>query len=117
MESQVLLAVNFNLQVPTVYQFINKIVFDFKIAVEHQTVIRSLADLFIFDFNSFNSYSKMELSTVIVYFTSKLYKLDELKNSLSGHKNRILPETFKDCFMAVVSLFKKSHLNSSPISI
>lgn len=59
MESVVLMEINFNLQIPTVYQFINKIVYDFKIGVEHQSTIKSLADMFIFDFNSFNNFTKL----------------------------------------------------------
>ena len=89
MESFVLLELNFNLQVPTIYQFINNIVSDLKIAGEHQGLIKSLADLFIFDFNSFNNYKKYELSTVIVYFVSKVYKLEDIKSSLSSYKNKI----------------------------
>lgn len=47
--------------------------------------------MFIFDFNSFNNYKKFDLSTVIVYFASKLYKLDDLKNYLTLYKNKIEP--------------------------
>lgn len=83
--------INFNLQIPNIYQFINKISIEFKIVEECQTLIKSLADMFIFDFNSFNNYKKFDLSTVIVYFASKLYKLDDLKNYLTLYKNKIEP--------------------------
>jgi hypothetical protein len=39
-------------------------------------MVKNLADMFIFDFNSFNNYKKHELSTVIVYFVAKLMKMD-----------------------------------------
>lgn len=79
--------------------------------------MKSLADLFIFDFNSFNNYKKYELSAVIVYFVAKLLKMDELKNSLGFYKSKIEPDIFKQCFMAVVAVFKKSHLHNTNISI
>lgn len=47
--------------------------------------------MFIFDFNSFNNYRKFDLSTVIVYFASKVYKLDDLKSNLAFYKNKIEP--------------------------
>lgn len=117
LESFVLLELNFNLQIPTIYQFVNKIMLEFKISGEHQTLIKSLADLFIFDFNSFNNYRKYELSVSIMYFTCKLLKLETLKCSLSCYKDQIEPEVFKECFMAVVSLFKKSNLPNTFVSI
>jgi hypothetical protein len=74
-------------------------------------------DLFIFDFTSFNTYCKSELTIAIVYFVSKLLKLDELKNLVAKEKNSMNSETFKQCFMAVVTLFKKSQANSNFVSI
>lgn len=58
MESFILLSINFNLQIPTLYQFISKIQLDFKINGECQNLIKALVDMFIFDFNSFNNYKK-----------------------------------------------------------
>lgn len=50
--------INFNLQVPTIYQFISKITIEFKISSQCQNFIKSLSDMLIFDFNSFNAYKK-----------------------------------------------------------
>lgn len=72
-------------------------------------LIRALTDLFIFDFNGFNNFTKYELSIGIVYFVSKLFKMDGLKAMLVGYKDGIEPGVFRDCFMAVVGVWKRSH--------
>lgn len=66
-------------------------------------------DLVLFDFNCFNQFRKYELGVGIVYFVSKLYKLDGLKASLLGFKSKIEPEVFRECFLAVVGVFKRGH--------
>lgn len=65
-------------------------------------------DLLMYDFNAFNNYPKMEMSIAIIYFVCKLYKNDKLKIIVSEQKNSIKSELFKDCFMAIVTLFKKN---------
>ena len=45
--------------------------------------------MIMYDFNTFNSYTKMDMSIAIVYFVSKLYKDDQLKMVVSQEKNNI----------------------------
>ena len=91
MEGTILVQLNFNLQVPTLYQFINKMIFDFKINIEQQSIIKTIVDLSIFDFNILNTYRKHDLAIAILYFTSKFHKLDALKDELTHLKMQICP--------------------------
>ena len=91
MESQILMEMNFNLQVPTLCQFINKLVHSYKISSEQQTIIRALVDISIFDFNMLNTFRKHDLALAIVYFTTKLKNLEVLKEELAGLKMKVCP--------------------------
>lgn len=106
MESLILSELGFNLQIPTYHQFISKYITSQEIA--HNYHIKDLMDMLMYDFNTFNTYAKMEMATAIVYFVSKLYKDDRLKMVVSQEKNNMKWELFKECFMAIVALFKKN---------
>lgn len=79
----------------------------------HAYIVKSLADMIIFDFHTFNSLRKSELLTAIIYFVAKVYKLEEVKSKLSAYKMKVNQETFRKCFLVAANLFKKSQAATS----
>lgn len=71
--------INFNLQVPTLCQFTDKLIYSYKINTEQKSLIKALVDLSVFEFSILNSFKKHDLALTIVYFTAKLQNLPELK--------------------------------------
>ena len=89
MESFILASIGFNLQLPTMSLFMDRLLSYCKIEKTYADVILGMADILLFDFYSFNGLLKSDLCTAIVYLVSKVYKLEEVKNNVSCLKNRI----------------------------
>lgn len=109
MEGQILSSLGFNLQIPTLHQFTGRLMDVCKVSREHAYVVKSLADMAIFEFQNFNGFRKSEMATAIIYFVAKAYQLEEVKANLSNYKKKVNPDSFKKCFLVVAALFKKSH--------
>lgn len=113
MEGFILSELNFDLQIPTIHQFAGRMIAVCGFQKQHAFIVKSLADMIIFDFITFNTFRKNELLTAIIYFVAKVYKLEEVKSKLSAFKTRVNPETFKKCFLVAANLFKKSQASTS----
>lgn len=105
----ILLELGFNLQIPTLPQFADKLMNSCSATPEAEALIRTLIDMSLFDFNTFRM-CKFELCSAIAYLVAKLYKLDDLKSQLSGYKNSINPDNFSQCFLTAMGLLKRSNL-------
>ena len=92
MEGLILMELGFNLQIPTLPQFADRIIQECNItSPEILTFIRSMIDYCLLDFQSFNTFAKFELCSAILYFTAKYYKEESLKTQVSFYKNKIDP--------------------------
>ena len=110
MEGFVLGALNFNLQIPTAHQFSSHILNSSRMPKQHCYIVKTLLDMSIFDFETFNTLRKNDMAIGIIYFVAKLYQLEEVKANLSPFKNRINSEDLKKCFNVAANLFKKSQI-------
>lgn len=79
MEGLILLELGFNLQIPTLPQFTEKIIRDCKMNAEAANLTQALVDFSLLDFQTLNTTRKFELGAAIAYFVAKVYKLDSLK--------------------------------------
>lgn len=91
MEGLILLELGFNLQIPTLPHFVSRLTQNCSVSTEAETLIRTLVDMTLMDFHTFNNLSKYELCLAIAYFTSKLYNMERLKSELGEYKNKICP--------------------------
>ena len=113
MEAIILSAVSFNLQIPTIHQYIGKIVEDYELCEEQQGSIKMLSDMLMYDFNVFNSFEKVYLATAMVSVTGKIEKISKNFEEL---EKGLKESTLKKCKMAIISMYKKNALlkQSSP---
>lgn len=58
MEGLVLQTLGFNMQIPTIQQFAGRMISVCGIQKPHAYIVKSLADMIIFDFNTFNTLRK-----------------------------------------------------------
>lgn len=72
MEEEVLLMMNFELQVPTIHQFLDIFIEEESFEREQQYLLKSLAELCTYDFNLFNGYDKKTINAVVIYLWSKV---------------------------------------------
>ena len=75
MEAIILSEIGFNLQIPTIHQFLMKMIDDYELCEEQQGSIRMLSDMLMYDFNVFNSFEKAYLATAIVSVTGKIERV------------------------------------------
>lgn len=72
MEALILLATDFNLQVPTVINFSNQLTRLADLPETCLQLVKKLSNLCVFDHILFNHYKKIHLAISIVYFSAKI---------------------------------------------
>jgi hypothetical protein len=75
MESYILTLTNFNLQFPTVNNFIGPLTNDTEISENFKKTVSSLSEIIVLDFNLFNRFKKFHVSGVMLYLTARLNKI------------------------------------------
>ena len=72
MESYILTLTNFNLQFPTLDNFIGPLINDSNLSEEFNRILNNIQTYIVMDFNLFNRYKKLHLSGVIAFFSAKV---------------------------------------------
>lgn len=76
MESYILTLTNFNLQFPTLNNFVGPLTNNACLGEEFKKVVESLSKMIVLDFNLFNRFKKLHVSGVILYLASRLLKIE-----------------------------------------
>lgn len=105
MESYILTVVKFNLQFPTLVNFLTPLVNDPTLSEQFKKIVETFCKVIVFDFNLFNRYKKTELSGVILCFTAKLLKMDKFEAFEMMRKMDINEERFKHCYEELLILY------------
>ena len=72
---------NFNLQFPSVYDFLGPIINNDKtIGEDYKRTVEIVAKIIVMDFSLLNKYKKSHLSGVILYFCSKVLNSDKFNS-------------------------------------
>lgn len=81
MESYILTLTNFNLQFPSVYDFLGPVINnDNSIGEEYKKTVDIVTKIIVMDFALLNKYKKAHLSGVILYFCSKVLNYDKFNS-------------------------------------
>lgn len=75
MESYILTLTNFNLQFPTLVNFIGPLTKNSDLSIEFKRTVEVLSKIIVLDFNLFNRYKKLHVSGIILYLTARLLKM------------------------------------------
>jgi hypothetical protein len=75
MESYILTLTNFNLQFPTLGNFVGPLTNDSSLNQEFKKTVDSLSKMSVLDFNLFNRFKKLHVTGAILYLTSRLLKI------------------------------------------
>lgn len=79
MESYILTLVNFNLQFPTLANFLGPLTNDPSLSEQFKKIVETFSKIIVLDFNLFNRYKKLEVSGVILCFAAKLLKIERFE--------------------------------------
>jgi len=75
MESYILTITNFNLQFPTLVNFIGPLTKDQGLSQEFKKTVEIISKIIVLDFNLFNRYKKLHVSGLILYISARLLKM------------------------------------------
>lgn len=98
MESYILTVVKFNLQFPTLVNFLTPLINDSTLSEQFKKIVETFSKVIVFDFNLFNRYKKIELSGVILCFTAKLLKMERFDAFELMREMDIDESRFKSCY-------------------
>ena len=105
MESTILIALRFNLQLPTIQQYVNP--YFFKTSERMEKKINYLASLSLLDFNLANRFNKHHLAGVVIYLAARLMEVEEIRSKDLIREMDIEEEIFREAFMKLMALFKE----------
>ena len=80
---------NFELQIPTIHQFLDIFIEEENFTREQQFMLKSLAELCTYDFNLFNGYDKKTINGVVIYLWSKISGYEEIRSKKLMQKYNI----------------------------
>lgn len=103
MEGIILEQIGFNLQLPTIQQFLETMIEDEEIAEEQKLLIKMLTDMVMYSFNILNSFPKMYLAEAIFNISGKMLQNGKIIDDRSIHEAK-----FKKCQMIILHLYKKN---------
>lgn len=103
MEGIILEQIGFNLQIPTIQQFLETMIEDEQIAEEQKLLIKMLTNMVMYSFNILNSFPKMYLAEAIFNISGKM-----LKNGKTIDDRSMTEAKFKKCQMIILHLYKKN---------
>lgn len=76
MESYILTLTNFNLQFPTLVNFIGPMTNDPTLGEEFKKTVETISKITVMDFNLFNRYKKLHVSGAILYLAARVLKME-----------------------------------------
>ena len=107
---------NFELQIPTIHQFLDIFIEEENFTREQQFMLKSLAELCTYDFNLFNGYDKKTINGVVIYLWSKISGYEEIRSKKLMQKYNISCEIFEKCLRELMGIYRKSYLFTHPSS-
>ena len=103
MEGIILEQIGFNLQLPTIQQFLETMIEEEQIAEEQKLLIKMLTDMVMYSFNILNSFPKMYLAQGIFNISGRMLANGKIIDD--GNMNEA---KFKKCQMIILNLYRKN---------
>ena len=109
MESYILTLTNFNLQFPTLGNFMGPLTNNPSLNDEFKRTVNSLSKIIVLDFNLFNRFKKLHVTGAILYLTSRLLKLETYEAQQVMREMDMDEDTFKNVFSTLLQLYRQQY--------